>query len=484
MTLAPPRGAARPVIETKPLRHPDSADSGLMTKRGWWLVLLNVLVPGSAQVLAGNRRLGRFGLGATLVAWLLVIVAAGLALVARPFFLWLTVGGGFFSAAILTLIQVLLIAYVVLWIVLTFDALRLVRLVKVPGLSKLAIPLVALLILGLVGSGTAYAASIVGSARNTISTIFGQSGPSLPPSDGYYNILLLGADSGEGRDSMRYDSISVVSVNADTGAVTITGIPRELPHAPFSEGSPMQALYPDGFEGHQSSACGWNGWMNHIRNAAEICRDDNGTGLYPDAVANGSDPGIEATKDAAEGVLGIEIPYYVFVDMHGFAALVDALGGVTITATERLPKGGPPEGTDPYDVDAWAIGWIEPGEQVMDGDTAQWYARSRYTTSDWDRMKRQRELQEAILAQFTPQTVLTRFNEVAAAGTALISTDLPQGKLPEFFELMTKAKEQQVTTIELTPENGVEELSPDYGYIHSLIQQSLHPPTPTPAPSP
>lgn len=484
MTLAPPRGAARPLIETRPLRNPDTADAGMMTKRGWWVVLLNVLIPGSAQVVAGNRKLGRFGLGATLLSWLLVVVAVGLALFARPVFLWLTVGGGWISAAVLTIVQVLLIAYIVLWIVLTFDALRIVRLVRVPGPSKFAIPLVALLILGLVGGSTAYASTIVGSARNTISTIFGQSGPSLPPSDGYYNILLLGADSGDGRDSMRFDSISVVSVNADTGAVTITGIPRELPNAPFSEGSPMQALYPNGFEGHSSNSCGWNGWMNHVRNAAEICREDGGKSLYPDAAAHGSDPGIEATKDAAEGVLGIEIPYYVFVDMHGFAALVDALGGVDINVTERLPKGGPPDGVDPHDVDAWAIGWIEPGQQHMDGDTAQWYARSRYTTSDWDRMKRQRELQEAILAQFTPQTVLTRFNEVAAAGTALISTDLPQDKLPEFFDLMTKAKEQTVTTIELIPDNGIDEHSPDYAYIHELIQQTLHPPTPTPTPAP
>lgn len=466
------------------MRNPDTADAGMMTKRGWWVVLLNVLIPGSAQVVAGNRKLGRFGLGATLLSWLLVVVAVGLALFARPVFLWLTVGGGWISAAVLTIVQVLLIAYIVLWIVLTFDALRVVRLVRIPGPSKFAIPLVALLILGLVGGSTAYASTIVGSARNTISTIFGQSGPSLPPSDGYYNILLLGADSGDGRDSMRFDSISVVSVNADTGAVTITGIPRELPNAPFSEGSPMQALYPNGFEGHSSNSCGWNGWMNHVRNAAEICREDGGRSLYPDAAAHGSDPGIEATKDAAEGVLGIEIPYYVFVDMHGFAALVDALGGVDINVTERLPKGGPPDGVDPHDVDAWAIGWIEPGQQHMDGDTAQWYARSRYTTSDWDRMKRQRELQEAILAQFTPQTVLTRFNEVAAAGTALISTDLPQDKLPEFFDLMTKAKEQTVTTIELTPDNGIDEHSPDYAYIHELIQQTLHPPTPTPTPAP
>ncbi|MBT2485374.1 MULTISPECIES: LCP family protein [unclassified Microbacterium] len=482
MTLAPPRATGRPLIETRPLRHPDAADPGLMAKRGWWLVVLNLLVPGSAQILAGNRRLGRFGLGATLLAWFLAIVAAGLALFARPVLLWLTIGGGWFSAVVLTLVQILLVAYVVLWIVLTFDALRLVRLVKVPRASRLAIPVVALVLLGLVGGAAGYAATAVGSARNTISSIFGLSGPSVEPSEGYYNILLLGADSGDGRDSLRYDSISVVSVNADTGAVTITGIPRELPHAPFSEGSPMQALYPNGFEGQSSSTCGWNGWMNHVRNAAEVCREDGGAELYPDAASHGSSPGIEATKDAAEGVLGIEIPYYVFVDMHGFAEVVDALGGVDINVTERLPKGGPPDGWTGTDVNEWAIGWIEPGQQHMDGDTAQWYARSRYTTSDWDRMERQRELQEAILAQFTPQTVLTRFNEVAAAGTALIDTDLPQDKLPEFFDLMLDAKKQPVTTIELTPANGVDEHQPDYAVVHEMIQQALHPPTETPAP--
>ncbi|MEV8250804.1 LCP family protein [Microbacterium sp. NPDC076768] len=482
MTLAPPRATQRPLIETRPLRHPNSADASTMARRGWWLVVLNLLVPGSAQVLAGNRKLGRFGLGATLLSWFLAAVALGLALFARPVLLWITIGGGLFSAAILTLVQILLVGYVVLWAVLTFDALRLVRLVKVRGASRIAIPLVALLLLGLVGGGAGYAATAVGSVRNTLGSIFGQSGPSVEPSDGYYNILLLGADSGDGRDSMRFDSISVVSVNADTGAMTITGIPRELPNAPFSDGSPMQALYPNGFEGYSSSSCGWNGWMNHVRNAAEVCREDQGSALYPDAANNGSEPGIEATKEAAEGVLGIEIPYYVFVDMHGFAELVDALGGVEINVTERLPKGGPPEGWTGTDVNEWAIGWIEPGLQRMDGDTAQWYARSRYTTSDWDRMKRQRELQAAILAQFTPQTVLTRFNEVAAAGTALISTDLPSNKLPEFFDLMLKAKEQPVTSIELTPEFGVDEYQPDYDHIHQMMQESLHPPTETPAP--
>ncbi len=484
MTLAAPRaphGGTRPLIETRPLRNPDTDDPAFMANRAWWLVVLNVLIPGSAQVLAGNRRLGRFALGATLTGWLLLAIAAGLALFAPRALVWLTTG--ILSWFVLTALQVLLLGYAVLWVVLTIDTVRLSRLVKVSNPTRWAAPLASMLVLALVASGAVYASTAVASGRGALGSIFGNAGPSLPPSDGYYNILLLGADSGDGRDSMRFDSISVVSVNADSGAVTITGIPRELPNAPFSEGSPMHELYPDGFEGHSSRSCGWNGWMNHIRNAAEVCREDRGTGLYPDAAAHGSAPGIEATKDAAEGVLGIEIPYYVFLDMKAFAQLVDALGGVDIEVTERLPKGGGPA-YDGQPAAEWAIGWIEPGKQHMDGDTAQWYARSRYTTDDWDRMKRQRQLQVAILEQFTPENVLTRFNQIAEAGTALVKTDLPQDKLPEFFDLVMKAKKHPVNSIELTPENGVSEHEPDYDAIHEMVRQALHPPSPEPSDEP
>ncbi|WP_298036739.1 LCP family protein [uncultured Microbacterium sp.] len=483
MTYAAPRATSRPgerLIETHPLRNPDVEDPAFMGRRGWWLVLMNVLVPGSAQVLGGgNRKLGRFGLGATLLSWLIVIALAVAAVI------W---GTSLVSLATnwfaLTGVQVLLVFYALLWVVLTFDTLRLVRLVKAPPASRLAIPVVALLLLGLVGGSAAYGATIAGTSRGVIGDIFGNSGPSVEPSNGYYNILLLGADSGDGRDSMRFDSISVVSVNAESGAVTIVGIPRELPHAPFSDGSPMQEAYPGGFQGQSSDTCGWNGWMNHVRYAAEVCRDDAGVGLYPDAANHGSAPGIEATKDAAEGILGIEIPYYIFIDMDGFATMIDALGGVDITVDERLPKGGPPEGWTGTDANEWAIGWIETGAQHMDGDTAQWYARSRYTTDDWDRMERQRELQLAILEQFTPQNVLARFNEIAAAGTVLVDTDLPKAKLSEFFDLMLLAREQPVTTIELVPKFGVDEFNPDYAFIRDLVQQTLHPPTETPEPQP
>ncbi len=481
MTLAPPRPGARPtpLIETQPMRRPDASSPSVMTRRAWWLVGLNFLIPGSAQILAGSRRLGRIGLTATLVMWTIALLALLTSL------LWPTLFYSLANGAALLVVQVVLLAYAALWLVLTIDTLRLVRFVKVGGWSKAGAAVVAIVGLVLSSGGAVYAAqSLIGPAREALATIFGNSGPSVPPSDGYYNILLLGADSGLGRDSMRFDSISVVSVNADTGAVTITGIPRDLQNAPFAAG-PMQELYPDGFEGHVSPTCGWAAGMNQLTNAVEVCQPDRGVSIYPDAADQGSSPAIEATKDAASGVLGIEIPYYVFVDMKGFADIVDALGGVDITVLERLPMGGGPA-YEGQSVDEWATGWIEAGPQHMDGDTAQWYARSRYTTSDWDRMRRQRELQQAILAQATPANVLLRFQEVAAAGEDLVQTDIPESLLPFLTGLAVKAKEQPVTTIELTPEGaGIDPEAPtadDWALIRELIQTTLHPPTATPSP--
>ena len=474
--MSPPRTTARPsgapVVEERPIRTPDASSPAVMTRRGWWLVVLNFLLPGSAQALAGNRRLGRVGLVSTLVLWALVIVAVLCALLWRSVFL--TVATNWFA---LLLLQGLLLGYAVLWIVLTVDTLRLVRLIKTGPWARLGIAGLAIALLVVASWAAASAASVAGSAREALGAIFGASGPAVEPSEGYYNILLLGADSGEGRDSMRFDSISVVSVNAETGATTITGIPRDMPHFPFAEG-PMRDRYPDGHQGHADPDCGWGSGVNQLRTEVEVCQD--GTALYPDAAANGSAPGIEATKDAAEGILGIEIPYYVFIDMHGFASLIDALGGVEITVEERLPKGGPPEGWTGSDVNEWAIGWIEAGPQHMDGDTAQWYARSRYTTDDFDRMARQRILQQAILAQFTPQTVLTRFQDVAGAGADIVETDVPQSLIPFLAELALKAKEHPVNTIELTPDGGIDERDPEYAYIQQLVQTTLHPPTPTP----
>ncbi|MGO8609892.1 hypothetical protein ACC848_43840, partial [Rhizobium johnstonii] len=79
------------------------------------LVALNFLIPGSAQVLAGSRRLGRVGIIATLILW--VVVVLGILTV----LLWPSLFYSLANGAALLVLQVALLAYAVLWVVLTVD---------------------------------------------------------------------------------------------------------------------------------------------------------------------------------------------------------------------------------------------------------------------------------------------------------------------------------------------------------------------------
>lgn len=461
------------VVQERPLRYPDASSPEVMENRGWWLVGMNFLLPGSAQILAGNRRLGRFGVAATLVLWILAVVGILAALLWRTSLITLLASTWF-----LLLAEVVIVAYIVLWVILTIDTLRLVRFVRVRGWARVGIPILAVSLLVASGAVAAKGAVVADSARAASGALFAASGPPQQPSDGYFNIMLLGGDDGAGRDSMRYDSISVVSINADTGQIMRTGVPRDLAGFPFVAGSPMKRLYPTVHTGHDNPKCGWGPGINQLKTEVDICR--KGADLYPDAKSQGSLPSIEATRDALEGLLGIKIQYYVLMNYGGFAQLVDALGGVEITVTQRLPEGGPKYEGQP--VNQWATGWIEPGTQKMNGDTAQWYARSRETTNDFDRVKRQSQLQDAILKQVTPENLLANFQAVTKAGTNLFQTDIPESMLGWFVDLGIKSKSQPSPSILLDPTAGVDQFHPKVEYVQGLVEKMLHPPTPTPKP--
>ncbi|WP_245635992.1 LCP family protein [Herbiconiux solani] len=438
-----------------PIRYPDTSSPKAMTVRGWWLVVLNFLIPGSAQVLAGNRKLGRFGLYFTFALWILAILGIVIYLI------WPQV---IFSVATnpvpLTIVQGVLVAYAVLWVILTLDTLRLVRLVNVGTRARPALALFSVLLLVVTSGGAAGAAYLANVAQSGLSSVFSAQAAAEPPVDGRYNILLLGGDAGPDRDGMRPDSMTVVSIDADTGKATMIGIPRNLEQVPLREGSPLIGTdyAPDG-----NYDCGSDCQISFLYPRVEAFDQD----LYPNADAEGSNPGVEATKDAVEGALNITIQYYVMIDMQGFSDLIDALGGVDINVTEKLPMGGDEDGNE-------IEGWIWPGEQHMNGYTALWYARSRHTTSDYDRMQRQGELQTAILNQFQPVNVLTKFQGIVEAGTQVVQTDIPQSTLSYFLDLALKTKSQPIDRIDLTPPL-IDPEDPDWDLVRTTVQAALNP---------
>jgi len=439
------------------VRHPDSNSPEAMTKRAWWLVGLNILVPGSAQLLAGDRRLGRFGVRATFVLWAIAVV--GLLL----WFLWPTAIYTLASTTLtLWIITAALVFYAALWVVLTFDTLRLVRIVKArPAAQGWIAGLAAVALVALSGTA-AFGAYVAGTASSFVSEVFVVAPPE-PPIDGRYNIMLLGGDAGADREGLRPDSISVVSIDALTGAATTIGLPRNMLNVPFVDGSPMAAKYPNGFGADGS--CGVDVCLlNSIYTEVEQISPE----MYPDAVAQGSSPGIEGMRDAVEGITGITIQYYALIDMQGFSDLVDALGGVTVTVNEAVPIHADETFTTVAE-------WIGPGVVTLDGYHALWYARSRHDTTDYDRMARQRQIQQAILEQFSPANVLSKFQSIASAGGQVVKTDIPQSTLGYFVELASKTRELPITTVELVPDNGVDPEDEDWDYIRQLVAEGIAP---------
>lgn len=447
----------------RPLRNPDLDSPPLMTKRARWLVVLGFLLPGSAQLLAGNRKLGRFGVGATIlmiVALLATLVGLLVARVATLSF--------FTNSIVLLVLQILLYAYAALWLVLGFNTLKLTRLARAHRGWRIPIAMLAIILTVLPASGAAWAASTINAGRVLLSGLF-SGAPAVEPVDGRYNILLLGTDAGADREGMRPDSISLVSVDAKTGQSVIVGIPRELANAPFPEDSPMYELHPNGFGVAPNTYGEWGGCevgrciLNGLYAETEYYYPE----LYPDAVSRGSTPGIEATKDAVTGATGLEVQFYVLINMDAFESLINALGGVTIDVKERLPIGGDEFGNN-------VEGWIEPGLQGMDGFAAQWYARSRYGSAagDYARMERQRDLQAAILAQMNPSNVLLRFQDVAAAGTELVETDIPESMLGRFVDLAGMARGHSPVNVELVPP-AVDPDYPEFGVIQQLVADGV-----------
>jgi len=439
------------------VRNPDANSPEAMTKRGWWLVGLNILVPGSAQLLAGDRRLGRFGVRATFVLWAITVVGILL------WFVWPTAIYTLASTTLtLWIITAALVFYAALWVVLTFDMLRLVRIVKArPAAQGWIAGLAAVALVALSGTA-AFGAYVAGTASSFVSEVFVVAPPE-PPIDGRYNIMLLGGDAGADREGLRPDSISVVSIDALTGAATTIGLPRNMLNVPFVDGSPMAAKYPNGFGADGS--CGVDVCLlNSIYTEVEQISPE----MYPDAVAQGSSPGIEGMRDAVEGITGITIQYYALIDMQGFSDLVDALGGVTVTVNEAVPIHADETFTTVAE-------WIGPGVVTLDGYHALWYARSRHDTTDYDRMARQRQIQQAILEQFSPANVLSKFQSIASAGAQVVKTDIPQSTLGYFVELASKTRELPVTTVELVPDNGVDVEDPEWEYIRQLVREGIAP---------
>lgn len=239
-----------------------------------------------------------------------------------------------------------------------------------------------------------YAANhIIENSSSITSTILkGVGSDLLKDENGYTNILALGV-GGEGHDGEELtDTILVGSINKKTNHVVMMSMPRDL-------------------------------YVQHDNIISQRINSVYENVKYK----QGNETAIQTMKDIASEITGLEIHYYAKIDFRGLVGVVDAVGGVEIYNDTTIYDPYYPGPN--YTFQTFTLG---KGIQQLDGATALKYARSRKTTSDFDRANRQQKLIFAIKEKALQANILTspsKISQILDSVKQNFETDLTTGDM-------------------------------------------------------
>ena len=164
----------------------------------------------------------------------------------------------------------------------------------------------------------------------------------LEAPSGQMNILLLGADKRPGQKHFRTDTLILLTVNSKNGTISLTSFPRDL-------------------------------WVDI---------PGNGKNRINTAYTFGKIPLVAKTFKQN---FGVKIDHYILVNFKNFKKIVDHLGGLEVKVGQTVS-----------DYRAGKYVTVPKGKVMMDADDVLWYVRSRKTTNDFARNRRQQEVLSAI----------------------------------------------------------------------------------------
>lgn len=248
------------------------------------------------------------------------------------------------------------------------------------------------------------------------------------------NILVLGSDERPGT-GYRTDVILWLSLNPAHGTASLISFPRDLyVHIPGHDDNRINVAHAFGFE---------------------------------------------TLADTFQTNFGVRPDHYIMTNFAGFTGIVDSLGGIDVeAATDLTDKCDLPQGEKGYCT-------IHAGLNHMDGQTALWYVRARYTTSDFNRARRSREVLIALFRAMLSIDAVAHAPTIYNQYRSSVETDL---SLQDILSLAPLALEltqpdrlrlYNITTDEATPytipETGAQVLLPDTDAIMDMFYYALMP---------
>jgi LCP family protein required for cell wall assembly len=440
------------------------------------LTLLGALIPGSGFLMAGRAKLGAFVL---VTAAALVGLAAYVGLTQRDQVLKLA------DPDKLLMATVALVVLGFAWIIVVVASHRSLRPAGLGRGARAACSAFVGLLCFAIAAPLAFAAETAITQRDLVQSVFASgksksaTRPTVDKDDPWadvarVNVLLLGADDGEGRTGVRTDTVMVASIDTKTGDTALISLPRKLMFMPFPEDSPLHDVYPEGFGKDEISLQDRLEWMLDAmyRNIPEA---------HPGILGPSDNEGADVLKVSVGEATGLDIDYYAQVNLKGFSSIVDALGGIKVNINYPIPVGGSDDAKVP------PVRYLHPGrDQLLQGYDALWFARGRYKIPNPDeaRQIRQRCAIHAIAERADPATLLTNYQQLATAGKNLLRTDIPQDLLPAFVALGLKVKSAKVYSVPLDGHAlRFAYPHPDYEGLRKVVAAALKPKKPVTKPT-
>ena len=251
---------------------------------------------------------------------------------------------------------------------------------------------------------------------------------------GRLSILLIGKDGGRPGGGSLTDTLIVVTVDTRTKQSAFISLPRDMEGVPIPRSWPAYGRY-GGLYSYP---------VNTLYTSARI---------NPDLWAPGAESrhkGYAALKGVLGELYGLDIDYYVSVDLRGFRGVINALGGAMIDVQSPVLDYH-------YPADDGLSGhmkvYVPPGIRYMDGREALAYARARKLTSDFDRADRQQRVVTSVREQVDLSALLAPgvIEDLLRTVRSYIRTDIPVNKIPKLAQLAQEIDLDERISLVLTP---------------------------------
>lgn len=276
--------------------------------------------------------------------------------------------------------------------------------------------------------------------------------PLMEDDDQIVNILLLGSDTTSSALGQT-DVIILVSINKDAGSAAMWHIPRDL------------FVYIPNYT------------MDRVNRAYALGQMDE----YPGG-------GFGLMKETFLYNFGIELDHYARVDFSDFMRIVEELGGLDVSVDCSIEDWRLIDPSmDPTLEESWERYTLPIGRQTLTPYMALWYVRSRVTTSDLDRGRRQMDALRAMWQQAREQGLFTQVTQLWPEAVEVIETDMTLTDVLGYVPLAMSLDTSNIARYSgtrgvhyipfLTPDDGRDVVLPDLEQLLPMIQDILTPPT-------